>query len=251
MTPQERELLSGLFERIGGTAAAPRDREADAFISEAVRAMPHAPYVMAQTVLVQDEALKAATARIQELEARMAEQERDRSAEPGSFLGGIGKSLFGDGQRRTGSGVPAVGSGQAAQPYAEPPGSVWGRGSLGVAPQNAGMNQAPAQGPWAGQAAAGAGGGFLRSAMTTAAGVAGGALLFSGIQSLMNSHGSGLIPPGHGLAGDTSGIGTGDHSSLAGTGLDDPNLMGTVSHGEQALPDDKQVRRCVGPGRWS
>jgi len=38
MTPQERQMLADLFERVGSTATAPRDPEAEAFINEAVRA---------------------------------------------------------------------------------------------------------------------------------------------------------------------------------------------------------------------
>ena len=60
MTPQERQVLADLFERIRSAAAAPRDAEAEAFIAEAVRAQPYAPYLLAQTALVQQHALDAA-----------------------------------------------------------------------------------------------------------------------------------------------------------------------------------------------
>ena len=56
MTPEERQMLAGLFERVASTAATPREPEAEAFINDAVRAQPHAPYVLAQTVLVQQQA---------------------------------------------------------------------------------------------------------------------------------------------------------------------------------------------------
>ena len=54
-----------------------------------------------------------------------------------------------------------------------------------AAPQPVPSTRSPLQAAVAPQAA---GGGFLRSAMATAAGVAGGALLFEGIRSLMGSH---------------------------------------------------------------
>ena len=73
MTPQERQMLADLFERIRSAAGDPRDAEAEAFIAEAVRAQPYAPYVLAQTALVQQHALDAAAQRIQELEARAAQ----------------------------------------------------------------------------------------------------------------------------------------------------------------------------------
>ena len=70
MTPEERQMLAGLFERVGSTAATPRDPQAEDFINDAVRAQPHAPYVLAQTVLVQQQALENASRRLAELEAQ-------------------------------------------------------------------------------------------------------------------------------------------------------------------------------------
>jgi hypothetical protein len=161
MTPEERQLLSALFDRMRDAAAQPRDREAEEFIAGAVRQQPYAPYLLAQTVLVQDEALRAAAARIQELEQGSAPRQ-DQS----SFLPGRGGS------------VPRTGPAMA--PQAPEPGP-WGRGAP------------PPAGPWGAGAgnAPGGGGGFLRNAMTTAAGVAGGALLFQGISSLFSGHGAG------------------------------------------------------------
>ena len=92
MTPQERQVLADLFERIRSAAAAPRDAEAEAFIAEAVRAQPYAPYLLAQTALVQQHALDAAAQRIQELEAKAAQP-----AQESGFLGNLGRSLFGGG----------------------------------------------------------------------------------------------------------------------------------------------------------
>jgi uncharacterized protein len=93
MNPQERQLLADLFERVRSSGASPRDPEAEAFIGDAVRAAPYAPYVLAQTTLVQQHALEAAAERISELEARLT-QSQPAPAET-SFLGNLGKSLFG------------------------------------------------------------------------------------------------------------------------------------------------------------
>ena len=79
MTPEERQMLGGLFQRVNSAAATQRDPEAESFITDAVRAAPHAPYVLAQTVLVQQQALEAAANRISQLEAAAqqgAEQSR-------------------------------------------------------------------------------------------------------------------------------------------------------------------------------
>lgn len=212
MTPEERQLLEGLFDRVKQSAASPRDKEAEALIAEAVRAQPYAPYLMAQAVIVQEEGLKAAAARIQELEARVAQLEQQPA---GGFLGGLGKSIFGGDTpaRPSASGIPSLGRRDAATAA---PAGPWG-GQQPAAPgygQQAPMGQ---QAPFGQQAPAG--GGFLRSAMTTAAGVAGGALLFSGIQSLLSSHGSGLgqsLAGGAGLSG-TSNLSDSVTSSLGGT----------------------------------
>ena len=126
MTPEERQMLANLFERINATGATPRDAQAEAFINDAVRAVPFAPYVLAQTVLVQQRGLEAASHRSSELEAAAR-----RDAEPqeqGSFLGNLGKSLFGgggpSGPNRPGYDPSASQRGAAATPgqaYAPPP----------------------------------------------------------------------------------------------------------------------------------
>src|SRR5579863_2283499 len=94
MTPEERQMLVGLFDRVGAAGSAPRDAQAEAFIAEAVRAQPHAPYVLAQTVLVQQQALENASRRLADLEAQVKAQPPQEET---SFLGSLGKSLFGGG----------------------------------------------------------------------------------------------------------------------------------------------------------
>ena len=69
MSPEERQLISSLFDRINTAASAPRDAEAEALIADSVKRAPHSAYVMAQAVIVQEEALKAASNRIEQLEA--------------------------------------------------------------------------------------------------------------------------------------------------------------------------------------
>lgn len=170
MTPEERQLLSQLFGRIRDASQTPRDREAEDFIAQAVREQPYAPYLMAQTVIIQEEALKQAAARIEALEAEV----KSKSTE-GSFLGGIGKSIFGGGS------VPSV----RPAPQAETPrASPWGQspGARQAAPQPMGQ---PFSNPMLGGQPQG-GGGFLQTAMATAAGVAGGALLAHGLQSMFS-----------------------------------------------------------------
>src|ERR1051326_6696009 len=69
MTPQERQLVDELFDRLAQLENAPRDPDAERAIIDGLRRSPTATYALVQTVLVQDEALKRANARIQELES--------------------------------------------------------------------------------------------------------------------------------------------------------------------------------------
>src|SRR3984893_11915900 len=173
MSPEERQLLTGLFDRIRGAANAPRDQEADALIQDATKAQPYAPYFLAQTVVVQDQALRAANDRLQELEGKVKDLEGQAANAPrsGGFLGGLG-SLFGGGPSAPPPRAPA------------PPPSRWNQ----PPPQAPGGWQQPppqgyASGPWGGQGAS-PGGGFLTGALGTAAGVAGGVLLADSIRGL-------------------------------------------------------------------
>jgi len=68
MTPQERQLMAELFDRLATLENAPRDPDAEAMIRDGFRRAPNAAYALVQTVLVQDEALKAANNRIQDYE---------------------------------------------------------------------------------------------------------------------------------------------------------------------------------------
>ena len=160
MTPQESELISDLFRRLREADTAPHDRDAEELIRRLVGEHPGAPYLLAQNVLVQEYALKNAQVRIEDLQRQLAEASRPPE-QPTSFLGG----LFGGGSapRR-----------QAAPPPPPPPPS-YGPGPWGAQP----YPQQP--GPWG---APQQGGGFMQSALTTAAGVAGGALLFEGIEHM-------------------------------------------------------------------
>src|SRR3984893_10420802 len=96
MSPEERQLLTGLFDRIRSAATTPRDQEAEALIQDATKAQPYAPYYLAQTVLVQDQALRAANDRLQELEGKVKDLEGQAASgpSPGGFLSEL-SSLFG------------------------------------------------------------------------------------------------------------------------------------------------------------
>ena len=57
MNDQERQVISDIFRRLEQVANQPRDPEAERFIAEKLRQQPYAPYALAQTVFVQEQAL--------------------------------------------------------------------------------------------------------------------------------------------------------------------------------------------------
>jgi hypothetical protein len=148
-----------------------------------VAGLRDAPYMLVQSVLVQEHALQQADARIKELEEEVRALQtapQQQAAGSGSFLGGLFGSRPADEPARGATSVPPIGS--RATP------SVYGsrQGWTQQEPGQQGSGQQPG-GPFA-QAAQPAGGGFLRSAMATAAGVAGGMLVAGAISNMLGGH---------------------------------------------------------------
>src|SRR5581483_11689730 len=169
MTPQERQLVDELFDRLSKLENAPRDPDAIAAISDGLRKAPGAVYALVQTTLLQDEALKRAHNRIQELEAAHAPEQQ----QSGGFLDTMRDTLPNVPPREQ---RPVWNSGQAmqqAQPgYGQPPyGQAYGQGQ--------GYGQGYGAPP------VGGGGSFLGTAAAAAAGVVGGSLLLSSIRGMM------------------------------------------------------------------
>jgi hypothetical protein len=166
MTPQERDLLTNLVSRLRQTQPQEVDPEAEAMINDLVRAKPETPYILAQTVLIQDFALHQAQDRVADLEQQLQGNAPKKS---GGFL----SAIFGSGD------PPPQRQQQNQQSYQAPPQQTTYQPQPAYAP--------PPSGPWGASAQPS----FLRSAATTAAGVAGGALLFQGIESLFRGGGVG------------------------------------------------------------
>jgi uncharacterized protein len=196
MNPQERQLVDDLFDRLSKLETAPRDADAVAAISQGLRRAPNAVYALVQTTLLQDEALKRAHDRIQQLEG--GEQEQPQS---GGFLDSMRDAIFGSNPPRgsvpnvrppeTG-GRPAWNTGQVLQ-------QGQGPGQYGQGQYNQGQYGQPYGAP---QAPVGGGGSFLGTAAAAAAGMVGGGLLMSSIRSMMGG--------GHQSSfGDPAGLGGG------------------------------------------
>jgi hypothetical protein len=197
MTPQERQMIDDLFDRLAKLESAPRDPEAAAAMAQGLREAPNAVYALVQTVLVQDEALKRAHSRIQELEAGSAPAQQPS----GGFLDSMRETIFGQDQPR--GSVPNVRPPEVASR------PVWNSGQVMQQAQSPGQygqppgqyNQAPYGQPYgAPQAPMGGGGSsFLGNAAATAAGMVGGSLLLGSIRSMMGG--------GHHGFGDAAGLG--------------------------------------------
>lgn len=142
MDRTEQQVIDELFGKLNQAEAqsGPRDPEAERYIAQHIGRQPAAPYYMAQAIVIQEQALNMAMARVQELEQEL----RSRPA-GGGFLGGL------------------FGGGGVAAPV--PP------------PRASQQAMDPRIAPYTNQGYAHPGGGFLGGAMQTALGVAGGVLL--------------------------------------------------------------------------
>jgi hypothetical protein len=195
MTPQEKDLLTTLLDRLRNAPRQSKDPEADTLIRQALADQPDLPYYLVQTVLIQDLSLHQAQQRIGDLEKQLADAQQAAKPSVGSFLGG----LFGSRPQAPAAPPPAGPWTRSPQVAAAPPAQPYGQPGYA----QPGYGQAPAGGGFMGGGMAGGGSGFLRSAAATAAGVAGGALLFQGIESLFGNHYAGGLMGG----GMTPGLG--------------------------------------------
>lgn len=152
MDRNDQQAIGYLFEKLANVEqqAPPRDPEAEALIRDQIGRQPGAPYYMAQTIVVQEQALEAAQARIEELE-------RSASRPP---AGGLFGGLFGGGSLARSGSAPRA-----------------GRSGGGGAAQLAFPQTQQPRG----------GGGFLAGAAQTAMGVAGGVLLANAIGGMFGA----------------------------------------------------------------
>jgi uncharacterized protein len=217
MTNEERDIIANFIARVGGAqqqgqvpwggsvpsagqpaqpALPPVDREADAFIGELFNRYPEARYRMTQLAFVQEHALTEAQNRIQALQNAL-QQAHQQATQQQPSGGGFFSNLFGGGQRQAPP-TPGPAWNQGPQPqYAPPP------------PQ-----YAPGYQPGMFQRG---GSGFLGSALTTAAGVAGGVVLGNALMDLFS--------PNRGLEGGLGGGALGGASPWGGPATPDQGYV--------------------------
>jgi hypothetical protein len=184
MTPDERSLLQGFLQDLVQTRGQPKDPEAEALIRQALASNPDAPYLLVQHAILSDQALHAAQDHIAQLESQMRSLPAQSPA-PGGFLGGRGPWM----QQQPPMGAQPMPPQPMPMP---PPGPPQGGGFFGPGPFSGG----------------GGLGSFLRNAGATAAGVAGGSLLFEGLSGLFGGGRGGGFGLG-GLGGGLGGFGGG------------------------------------------
>jgi uncharacterized protein len=221
MDQTEQHYIDELFDRLQSAErqSGPRDAGAEGYIRERVSRQPAAPYYMAQAIIVQEEALKAAQQRIAELEHEIEQRPAQAAGSGGGFLGG----LFGGGPARTTS-VP-------------PSSSVPSGGSVPRA--GGGFNYPREQRPPMDQRAqaedstvarygqTGRGGGFLAGAMQTAVGVAGGVVLGNMIGNMLGGDKAGAAQAGEAAKPEA-----------AEAGKNEPAAQEASNTADQGQPDD-------------
>ena len=167
MNLQEREQLTTFLQQLAQAQAGPKDEEAQTMIAGTFARQPDAAYLVVQRALLLDAALQEAQTQMTQLKAQLAQQRPAPASS--SFLDAttwgrqpspvVSSPAMSSPSVQAAQAVQAVQGIQAVQPAA-------------FAPASRGF-QAP---------------GFLSNMATTAAGVAAGAFLFQGINSLVGSH---------------------------------------------------------------
>lgn len=159
MNTEESRLLQAFLEQLTAIHGIAKDPEADQHIRQAAAAQPDALYLLVQKALLQEQALNLAKAEIGRLQQQLNTANVPRTAPASS--GFLSQDPWSASGQRGGGYPPASG---APAPGYPPPGTAAGSNPLGS---------------------------FLGSVAATAAGVAGGAFLFHGLESLMGRHGAG------------------------------------------------------------
>ena len=225
MTPQERQMVDDLFDRLARLETAPRDAAAERAIADGLARSPHAIYPLVQTVLVQDEALKRADARIRELTGEDAGEPAS-----GGFLDSMREVVTG---RATPTSVPRVRPNASTEPDPR-----WNTGGALATTAAAPSPGAP-------------GGSFLGTAAASAAGVIGGALLLNSISSMFGHHGgssafAGVPPTGSPSDSNASGsdlardAGLNDVGRGAGNDTQTAGLFGNDDSDDESGFDDDE-----------
>ncbi|HJV87386.1 MAG TPA: DUF2076 domain-containing protein [Noviherbaspirillum sp.] len=183
MNAQETQILQDFLNQLAQVRGVNKDPQAEAMISRALAQQPDAAYLLVQRAILLEQALNNAKSRIAQLEGEL-QTARAGQGTSGSFFDDVAS-----GWGRSATSAPTT--------HAAPAGST-------MPPSHPGYAQPGYTPPPVATASrpgffGGSGGSFLGNMAATAAGVAGGAFLFQGIENLLGHHGSGFM--GHDLLG--------------------------------------------------
>jgi uncharacterized protein len=167
MSPQDAQLLQDFLDQLVQARGVAKDPQAEDMIKRAVAQQPDAAYLLVQRALLMQQALDNAQSQIAALQSQL------RDSAPQGRHSFLDPSTWGN---SGGSRPSAASQAQAQQPYA---------GSMQAQQAQSG-----------GGFLRGAGGSMLGNIAATAAGVAGGAFLFQGLEHLLGAHaGNGFLGP--------------------------------------------------------
>lgn len=205
MTNEERDIIAAFIARVGGAAPPPGgwsgaasvpatqpqrpdlppvDPDADRFIAQQFQSYPEARYRITQLAFVQEHALVEAQNRLRRLEWELqqtqqaAQQAAEQQQAGGQRQGGFFSGIFGSGRPSPGPAAPP-----GPGPWGQAGGQAPAQGPYGAPPP---PQYPPGYQPGVFQRAGGSG--FLGSALTTAAGVAGGMLAADAIRNMFSPH---------------------------------------------------------------
>lgn len=170
MTPAERTMLQDFLGKLTSAKNISKDAEAEALIKRAIAAQPDADYLLVQNILLMQHALTELSQKVEHLEAKL--QNAPTAQPQNSFLGEQSENAVKSYFTKPSSQSQAV---APTRPAYQPNRRQGYQAYQNQAPQ---QYQTPQQSSGMGD--------FLRSAGTTAAGVAGGMLLFEGVSHLFN-----------------------------------------------------------------
>ncbi len=167
MTPQDSQLLQDFLAQLVQARGVAKDPEAEAMINRAASQQPDATYLLVQRALLMQQALNNARNEIASLQSQL------RNGAPQGQPSFLDPNAWGN----SGTARPSA---SASPPYQQP------------APASMQAQQEPPSGGFL----SGRGGSMLGNIASTAAGVAGGAFLFQGLEHLLGARaGNGFLGP--------------------------------------------------------
>jgi uncharacterized protein len=205
MTPQESQALQTFLTQLTQARVSAKDPDAQAMINAAVARQPDAAYLLVQRTLLLEHALQQAKSQI----AQLQEQKN-----------GVASRAWNQAWSQAPATplTPAPTSASTSVPSAQAPPQLQATPSPQPTSTSAG---------W---------GGLLGNAASTAAGVAGGAFLFQGLEGLLGHHGGGGFLGGSGPTENVENITVNEYS-------DDPGSPDSARGDDAYLDDDRDDER--------